>query len=144
MSDAELIPCPFCDGEAHIDEVQGVMNEVRFSPTCENALCLLYCVPRSFNTRAEAAEAFNTRAPVQVKHQRIETWFIHDGDMPGLEEFAENLEWSYYCKGGKDRKNYHLVFLRDETDATVAAIRCKAMKDYMQALEYLRRIEDDE
>lgn len=56
MSDGsvELLPCPFCGGSAAIDDTSGI-----FSTDCVDCMA---SNQRGFGSRAEAADAWNTRA----------------------------------------------------------------------------------
>lgn len=65
-------PCPFCGGPATIEEVEAKASitpgAVRFSVGCSEEgdgadLCMGYQSLTTFNTRHEAVEAWNKRAP---------------------------------------------------------------------------------
>jgi len=65
-------------------------------------------------------------------------WFINDGDEQGLRDFITQIEWNYFCKGGKDRNCHFLVFLRSENDETVGAIKSISNKRHLVALNMLK------
>ena len=66
----ELLPCPFCGGEADIsDEGLGTEPE-RYWVFCANSRCFVEGTP-AFTTEAEAIEAWNTRHDRTCKIYRI-------------------------------------------------------------------------
>lgn len=62
MSDEPtLLPCPFCGGEAAIEEIDG-FSGVRKSAGCNTEGCFGFQSMTTFETRAEAVKAWNRRA----------------------------------------------------------------------------------
>ena len=75
MSDITLLPCPFCGGEAKLEEVSE-HGSVRWSVGCNETdadpdesafavLCYGYQSLTTFATQREAAAAWNRRAIIQ-------------------------------------------------------------------------------
>jgi Lar family restriction alleviation protein len=66
MQEITLKPCPFCGGEAVMEEIEEkIFRTVRFSVGCsteDEATCMGYQSLTSFARRKDAAEAWNTRA----------------------------------------------------------------------------------
>lgn len=62
---AELLPCPFCGGEAEINILLG-----NYCVTCSK--CSGSIFPHSGMTKAEAIAAWNTRKPVDRILKRLE------------------------------------------------------------------------
>lgn len=66
MSQIVLLPCPFCGGEAVMEEIEEkIFGTVRFSVGCateDEATCMGYQSLTSFSRRCDAASAWNTRA----------------------------------------------------------------------------------
>lgn len=81
----------------------------------------------------------DSTTPLRV-HEPIERWFLYDGDDAGLKEFIDATEFEWFVKGGKDKKNYPLVFLKKD-ELSVAAIRCTSNKHYQNLLYKLREYE---
>jgi len=66
MSDAtELLPCPFCGGEADYEEIKCPNGKINWSIGCPNgaADCTGYQSLQEFARKTEAAAAWNRRAP---------------------------------------------------------------------------------
>lgn len=71
MSLPEILHCPFCGASASVEEIPGSVNNphgggVTFSVGCDSqseASCMGYQSYTEFNTRREAIEAWNKRAP---------------------------------------------------------------------------------
>jgi len=73
MTEIILLPCPFCGGEAVMEEIEEkIFGSVRFSVGCateDEATCMGYQSLTSFARRGDAASAWNTRAaPAARKH----------------------------------------------------------------------------
>ena len=60
---AELKPCPFCGGEAEVNEDR-LDGYTIFIVSCENSKCpvIVETMHRAGNTKAQAIEAWNRRA----------------------------------------------------------------------------------
>lgn len=68
MSDDSILPCPFCGCTASVEEFASglLVAGVTFSVGCDStseADCMGYQSFTTFNTRKEAIEAWNKRAP---------------------------------------------------------------------------------
>lgn len=67
----------------------------------------------------------------------FDTWFVFDGDISGLCEFCDALDWNNFRKGGRDKAGYFITFLCDG-DKSIGAIRSRSNKLHIMALDYLR------
>ena len=56
---AELLPCPFCGGEATVS----YNTAYGFIPWCDNSNCILNELTNGYETEAQAIKAWNTRTP---------------------------------------------------------------------------------
>jgi len=62
----ELIPCPFCGGEAKESYATSdwwPQEEKRYTVACLNEACPMFVVTNECETKKEAAEIWNTRTP---------------------------------------------------------------------------------
>lgn len=69
-NDIELLPCPFCGAEAVIEEIPGGYVDCTFSVGCnskEEVNCIGFQTLSNYNTKREAAEAWNKRDPTQYE-----------------------------------------------------------------------------
>lgn len=66
----------------------------------------------------------------------FDAWFVFDGDVNGLVEFCDALNWNSFKKGGKDKKGNFIIFLFDG-NKTIGAIRSRSTKLHLSALNYL-------
>ena len=66
----------------------------------------------------------------------FDAWFVFDGDVKGLAEFCDALNWNSFKKGGKDKKGNFIIFLFDG-NKTIGAIRSRSTKLHISALNYL-------
>jgi len=76
---------------------------------------------------------------VKVPEKNIKTfdaWFVFDGDVNGLAEFCDALNWNSFKKGGRDKKGNLVIFLVDG-DESIGAIRSRSNKLHIAALDYL-------
>lgn len=93
----ELKPCPFCGGEAWIDEFQ----QEHFNRPKLEYVWSIECKECAFSSRYhkskdEAIEKWNTRAKQQEceKCKRIEKWYEHFGCTPTiLEKYKKTIEF---------------------------------------------------
>ncbi|WP_075844666.1 Lar family restriction alleviation protein [Collinsella bouchesdurhonensis] len=74
----DLLPCPFCGGEALNVEWVTSHDERGWAVACKNSECLMNQGARILRTEAEAAEAWNRRAERTCRA-------IYDGDDSGHE-----------------------------------------------------------
>lgn len=58
MCELKLLPCPFCGGEAMIDNAGG-----KYQAWCEHCCCIH--MGEFYNTEAEAIAAWNRRIPTE-------------------------------------------------------------------------------
>jgi hypothetical protein len=58
-TDKQLLPCPFCGGEAILDDVSSFLGDAKWSPACETEDCVMWNA--KYATQREAAAAWNTR-----------------------------------------------------------------------------------
>ena len=58
---AELKPCPFCDGEAVLEEAYISRTLQAYKVYCKNYSCLGYYINQSFNSKDKAIAAWNKR-----------------------------------------------------------------------------------
>lgn len=75
----ELLPCPFCGGEAEIEEISEENSHTGtagYAAGCANSECLVYQTFDKFALRKDAVKAWNTRAPSPDKI------VIDRGDVP--------------------------------------------------------------
>lgn len=82
----DLLPCPFCGGEALNVEWVTSHDERGWAVACKNPECLMNQGARILRTEAEAAEAWNRRAERTCRA-------ICDGDDSGHEFAGE----SWHC-----------------------------------------------
>lgn len=61
----ELLPCPFCGGEATLEEVTGMVDRIRWSPGCSTEDCIGYQTMTTFQRQVDAIKAWNRRASPQ-------------------------------------------------------------------------------
>ena len=66
----------------------------------------------------------------------FDAWFVFDGDVNGLAEFCDALNWNSFKKGGRDKKGNFVIFLVDG-DESIGAIRSRSNKLHITALDYL-------
>lgn len=66
----------------------------------------------------------------------FDAWFVFDGDVNGLAEFCDALNWNSFKRGGKDKKGNFIIFLYDG-NKTIGAIRSRSTKLHISALNYL-------
>jgi C4-type Zn-finger protein len=73
-SDTELLPCPFCGGEAVYEEVEARVTssgKIMWSVGCNSCgdddepTCFGYQSPIVFNRKCEAAKTWNTRSELK-------------------------------------------------------------------------------
>ena len=57
----KLKPCPFCGGEARINERLEPLHGMRYYPTCMNKHCLGRNTAKYFEIKATAIAAWNRR-----------------------------------------------------------------------------------
>ena len=69
MSEIKLLPCPFCGGEARMQDEPIEKGEFLYSVLCEND-----CVTQGIyhNTAESAIKAWNTRKPMERIVERLE------------------------------------------------------------------------
>ncbi|MBQ2680420.1 MAG: Lar family restriction alleviation protein [Eggerthellaceae bacterium] len=85
----ELLPCPFCGGEAHvIPQMDGISGTVKYSVYCDSrcGVVAFYC-----DTEAEAIDAWNTRAAME-----FDNWFY----LPKPKEPVVEVEETTYAWDG--------------------------------------------
>ena len=71
MSGEKLLPCPFCGGDAVFEECEsGAGLGVLWSPGCLDDECIGWMVMAKYNTKGEAATAWNRRHQVTVNPRR--------------------------------------------------------------------------
>jgi hypothetical protein len=72
----DLLPCPFCGGEAVMDEIENsVYDGVRFSVGCateDKGTCMGYQSLTSFARRSDAAAEWNKRTPEPLNGRIVE------------------------------------------------------------------------
>lgn len=66
MSEIKLLPCPFCDGEALINEV--LDNDKMYQVMCPRC----FCKTTAFATKKSAVITWNTRKPMERIIERLE------------------------------------------------------------------------
>jgi hypothetical protein len=93
-----LLPCPWCDGPAVMEEVEdNVRGEIRFSVGCNNydaGECMGYQSLTTFARRSEAAAAWNRRpqpAPQAIEPENVAA-LAGDLRFMGKEDGAELVE----------------------------------------------------
>lgn len=59
MVDVKLTPCPFCGGEAIVDDVSNFLGQTRWTPACQTEDCVMWNA--NYATQREAIAAWNTR-----------------------------------------------------------------------------------
>lgn len=62
---SNILPCPFCGHSASLEDIEDLRG-VRFSVGCDSTdeeSCMGYQSLTTFNTRKQAIEAWNKRAP---------------------------------------------------------------------------------
>lgn len=73
MSKVKLKPCPFCGGEARLEQIPGATWD-KFVVTCKSKKCCAfyigYCDEGLYDTRTKAIEAWNTRKPMENKNEK--------------------------------------------------------------------------
>lgn len=71
----QLKKCPFCGGEARLEQVPGATWD-KFVVTCKSSKCCAYyigyCDEGLYDTRTKAIEAWNTRKPIERIVERLE------------------------------------------------------------------------
>ena len=72
MSEVELLPCPFCGGEAECYTVQTIQLETGFVVKCKNLDCVMCFGGTLRQTPKEAIKAWNTRKPMEQIVERLE------------------------------------------------------------------------
>lgn len=72
---SKLKRCPFCGGEARLEQVPGATWD-KFVVTCKSMKCCAfyigYCDEGIYDTKTKAIEAWNTRKPVENVMKRLE------------------------------------------------------------------------
>lgn len=74
MSDEKLLPCPFCGCEAAFNSVKYSAEAVAYQHWDQDTFHGVNCIEcgvsntsiRGYDTQAEAAEAWNKRAPITI------------------------------------------------------------------------------
>lgn len=112
----ELLPCPFCGGEARpVKQIEGRYAIARYSVSCNG--CGLVAFYEA--TEAEAIAAWNTRAELKARISELEKqWDTRDSDCIALEAKVNRLEdeiadWSELHAQVLSERN-HVIAERDE------------------------------
>lgn len=75
MNEKRLKKCPFCGGEARLEQVPSATWD-KFVVTCKSPKCCAfyigYCDEGLYDTRTKAIESWNTRVPMQKIVERLE------------------------------------------------------------------------
>ncbi len=84
-----LLPCPFCGGEASIEESE-LLGDIRKSAGCSTEGCQGYQSTITFSTKREATNAWNSRNPkpattdaeilMEYHEQQKEWWRTNTND----------------------------------------------------------------
>lgn len=106
----KLAPCPFCGGEASIDEVGNFLGDPAWAPGCDGEDCLASILWGKFATQAEAITAWNRRAPVEEL-------------LSALTEARAALHQHYVDWDGEPEDAVPLQLARAKCDAAIALYR---------------------
>jgi Restriction alleviation protein Lar len=71
----KLKPCPWCDGEATLDEWEQVTSVLRYNVHCDHSKCRVHPCTESSESRDEVVDVWNTRAAPTMK-----AWEWSEGD----------------------------------------------------------------
>lgn len=74
MSNIELLPCPFCGGEAKINRMPHLWE---YSVQCNDVDCIVHPETEGYEKREEAIEAWNTRKPMERIAEQLENKMDH-------------------------------------------------------------------
>lgn len=69
MSEVELLPCPFCGGEATTFQKKFIDGR-KFGIMCKETFCCI--IPANFNKKEDAIKAWNTRKQMDDIVDRLE------------------------------------------------------------------------
>lgn len=84
--------CPFCNKKSQLEEVAGKVDGVRFSAGCEDENCIGFMYYKTFATRKEAIEAYNTRPePTEAEVERAASAFRAELKKLGVFDNNEGL-----------------------------------------------------
>lgn len=109
----ELKACPFCDGPAGFDKVK-IANKSYWTPACHNTEtdCVAYRLQATFNTKTEAAAAWNKRGK---KTKRS----------PDAEIRVKNPVRCFNCAGWTNFRTARLIKHEEGISAVCGQFLCK-------------------
>lgn len=97
---AELLPCPFCGGDAIMETVHGkAVDEARRTVGCRNEECHGYMSFLTHSRQCEAAAAWNTRADRLEKLVASEAAPLAAVPVGDAEQMAERACAAIVCEG---------------------------------------------
>jgi Restriction alleviation protein Lar len=73
----KLKPCPWCDGEATLDEWEQVTSVLRYNVHCDHSKCRVHPCTESSESRDEVVDVWNTRAAPTMKSWEWEESNVH-------------------------------------------------------------------
>lgn len=88
MTKPDLKPCPFCGGEADIEELAGGMGDCAFSVGCQKEHCFGYQSYARFSLRSDAIKAWNIRLYRQAGYEILTTL---PSEIKHIKETSEGL-----------------------------------------------------
>lgn len=65
----ELLPCPFCGGEAELESDDGATGAQHFVECCSHECIGFFRPYNTFATKSDAAKAWNTRAALAAQRE---------------------------------------------------------------------------
>lgn len=117
------------------------VREALLEPIFTDNYKIIVEAARAWLSAQENASAFsrdvNTSLQDGGNRTRIENWFTFDGDEQGLAEYLQSIEWEWFSKGGRDKKNAFVMFLK-KGEISVGAIKIFSNKNYQRILTILR------
>ena len=95
----KLLPCPFCGGEAHLEELV-IDHEHNYFVECGGAKCSVAPATALFETKEEAIKSWNTRKPAERILEKLKELYQYNSEQADI--YRDGADTDAYFREKKD------------------------------------------